>query len=87
MKKQHDDAGIWSLMAIVFIIGTFVSMVIGGVTNTSSTPTQMFSPDTGSFEHRYVKERVKLEGYSDKEASQAADAIMKFHNAQQARKK
>lgn len=85
MKKQHDDAGIWSLMAIVFIIGTFVSMVISGATNTTSTPTATFSPDAGSFEHRYVKERVKLEGYSDKEASQAADAIMKFHNAQKNR--
>jgi hypothetical protein len=85
MKKQHDDAGIWSLIAIVFIIGTFVSMVINGATNTTSTPTSTFSPDAGSFEHRYVKERVKLEGYSDKEASQAADAIMKFHNAQKNR--
>jgi hypothetical protein len=85
MKKQHDDAGIWSLMAIVFIIGTFVSMVIGGVTTTTNTPTATYSPDAGSFERRYAKERVKLEGYSDKEASQAADAIMKFHNAQKNR--
>jgi hypothetical protein len=85
MKKQHDNAGIWSLIVIMFIIGTCVTMVISNITNTTSTPTATYSPDAGSFEHRYVKERVKLEGYSDKEASQAADAIMKFHNAQKNR--
>lgn len=42
--------------------------------------------NANSFEHRYVKERVKLEGYSNKEAQQAADAIIKFHNAQQRNK-
>ena len=87
MSRQQDDAGIWSLMIIMFIIGTCASMLISNFTTTTNTPTATYSPDAGSFEHRYAKERVKLEGYSDKEASQAADAIMKFHNAQQARKK
>ncbi len=38
------------------------------------------------FGYRYTKERVKLEGYSDREASQAADAIMKFQRAQEQRR-
>lgn len=45
------------------------------------------SVDRGSFEHRYATERLKQEGYSKAEAQQAADAIIKFHNAQQNRKR
>lgn len=47
----------------------------GGGSTTSSV-------DTNSFDYRYAKERVKLEGYSDKESAQAAEAIIKFQNAQ-----
>jgi hypothetical protein len=43
-------------------------------------------PDRTSFEHRYVQERFKQEGYSQSEARQAADAIIKFHQAQEARR-
>lgn len=38
-----------------------------------------------SFEHNYVKNRFKLEGYSNKDSETAAKAIMKFHEAQKKR--
>jgi hypothetical protein len=35
------------------------------------------------FQHEYAKQRIKLEGYSDADATKAADAIMRFQRAQQ----
>lgn len=40
------------------------------------------SSSSNSFEHNYVKNRMKLEGYSNKDSETAAKAIMKFHEAQ-----
>jgi len=40
---------------------------------------------TDSFEYRFVKERFKVEGFSEREASEAAKAVIKFHNSQQNR--
>lgn len=57
--------------------------LMSGCDNSSGpapTPTGASSP-----EHRYVRERFRQEGYSDREAQQAADAIIKFNNAQKNR--
>lgn len=43
--------------------------------------------DRNSFEHRYVIEQFKQEGYNQKESEQAANAIIKFNNAQKNRSK
>ena len=64
-------------------LGIVAVLLVGCADNSHSTYTP--SVDRSSPEHRYAKERVKLEGYSDKEAQQAADAITKFHNAQKNR--
>jgi uncharacterized membrane protein len=85
-NNNSNNGGIWPILIVVFVIGAIVQMFTGAGTGSSRT-TQSYSPDPSSFEHRYVKERVKLEGYSDKEAAQAADAIMRFHEAQKARQK
>lgn len=85
MSKQSPDFfGFWPIIFMAMILGIMFAGMFSG--STGST-TQSFEPDTTSREYRYVKERVKLEGYSDREAAQAADAIMKFHNAQQARQR
>jgi hypothetical protein len=82
--KQSNDSSSWPLIVFVFVVCIFISMLFGNGTNsTSSTSTS--APDKSSFEYRYAKERVKQEGYSDREAAQAAEAIIKFHNAQKAR--
>jgi uncharacterized membrane protein YjjP (DUF1212 family) len=85
--KQSNDSSSWPLIVFVFVVCIFISMLFGNGTNsTSSTSsTSTSAPDKSSFEYRYAKERVKQEGYSDREAAQAAEAIIKFHNAQKAR--
>lgn len=83
-NQSNDFSGFWPVIFVAMILGIMFAGMFSG--STGST-TQSFEPDTTSREYRYVKERVKLEGYSDREAAQAADAIMKFHNAQQARQR
>jgi predicted negative regulator of RcsB-dependent stress response len=61
----------------VVIILAVISAMFGS--NSSSTTS---SSHSNSKEYNYVKQRIKMEGYNDKEAAQAADAIIKFHNAQ-----
>lgn len=93
MTKNNNDISVtgWMWIGILglavatafFKTGSTVSSSAhsnNGATYTGSAP---LGVDRNSFEHRYAKERVKLEGYSDREAEQAADAIIKFHNAQQ----
>ena len=84
---NSDNKSIWPTLFVCLIAGVFVQTLFGGCdSGTSSNNTSgPVSVDRNSFEHRYAKERIKLEGYSDREASQAADAIIKFHNAQQNR--
>lgn len=81
-QNNNNNNPVWSIFFIVLVLGTLFSVLFPGK---PSEQQATFEPDRGSFEHRYVKERVKLEGYSDKEAAQAADAIIKFHNAQKNR--
>lgn len=71
---------------IVFCVVTALCFLVGscGDKNVSTISKPV---ENNSFEHRYVKERFKLEGYNNKESEQAADAIIKFHNAQKNRNK
>lgn len=77
-----DKSGGGSMIGIVLGLALIIGMVNSCSDNFSGPSNTV---DTNSFDYRYAKERVKLEGYSDKEASQAAEAIIKFHNAQQNR--
>jgi hypothetical protein len=79
----------WGILGLALLSALFKtndsstsSSTSGSSYSSSSAPVGV---DRNSFEHRYAKERVRLEGYSDREAEQAADAIIKFHNAQQNR--
>jgi hypothetical protein len=76
--------GIWFVLLFIVGIIVFIQALTGGGSSSSSVPS---SVDRGSFEHRYATERFKQEGYSATESQQAADAVIKFHNAQQNRKK
>jgi hypothetical protein len=68
-----------TLFWIVIFLAVVSAMFGGGNSNTS------VSPSVNTSEYNYVKQRVKMEGYSDQEAAQAAEAIIKFHNAQKGR--
>lgn len=85
MSNQNNNQAMWPVFIALLILGCVFAGAFSGAKTT--TTTQSYEPDTSSREYRYVKERVKLEGYSDKESAQAADAIMKFHNAQKARQR
>ena len=81
---QDRSNSIWPVIFIALVIGIIFSTF---VTTSIKTQPVTFEPDRSSFEHRYVQERFKQEGYSGADASKAADAIIKFHNAQQARQR
>lgn len=83
--SQSNNSGFW-LIAIIVVAGAmFLNAIGGGGGGSSTSTTSAPSVDRGSFEHRYATERLKQEGYSSSEAKQAADAIIKFHNAQKNR--
>lgn len=84
---MNDKNGCGFLIAIVFGFALVSSAVQSCNSSGGGSYTPSATSNNNSFEHRYVKERVKLEGYSDSEAQQAADAIIKFHEAQKARKR
>lgn len=85
-KNNESNSGIWVFVLALAIGSAVAGLFNGGGSSTSSTATTYTpSVDTNSVEYKYAKERVRLEGYSDKESAQAAEAIIKFHNAQQNR--
>lgn len=75
--NDSNNSFIWIIAAIIVAI----SFLVGSFSNNVAVST----PDNSSFEHRYVTERFKMEGYSSSESKQAADAVIKFHNAQKNR--
>lgn len=81
-QNNGNTGGFWVVLAIIVGIA-MLGQLIGGASNTSSSPTPASS---GSFEHRYVQERFKQEGYNAADSRQAADAVMRFNEAQQQRK-
>lgn len=82
MTPAPKNNKFWLLILLALVSGGFVTACVD-----STVPAGGSSVDRGSFEHRYATERLKQEGYSTSEAQQAADAIIKFHNAQQNRKR
>jgi hypothetical protein len=77
-NKQAND-WFWALI-VASVIVVFVSNAYDVATRPKSsgvTPA-INQTDQEDFAHRYTKERIKLEGYNDADATKAADAIMKF---------
>lgn len=81
MSKTGDSSGFWVL--VLAVVG--FAMLLQAIGGNSGSTTTSSSPASGTTEHRYVRERFRQEGYSDAESRQAADAIMKFHEAQKNR--
>lgn len=78
---MNNSSNLWTVLIIAFVLGV---ALLGAVSNNNTTSTPA-APDRGTFEHRYATERFKQEGLSSSEAQQAADAVIKFHNAQKNR--
>jgi hypothetical protein len=82
---MNNNKSIWPILFIVLFAGVFIQTLLGcheSPSGNSSTPRS----EPNSFEYRYAKERLKQEGYSDKNSATAAEAILKFHNAQKNRR-
>lgn len=83
---MSNNKNFWPVILIALLAGVVVqSMFISCAPTSNTGNTGGFDVDTSSFEHRYATERFKQEGYSNKDARTAADAVMKFHNAQKNR--
>lgn len=80
---SYSNGPIWLICGIIMFLALLSNLFSK---NGPSSAPQSYEPDRSSFEYRYAKERFKQEGYSINEAAQAADAVLKFHRAQQARK-
>ena len=87
MSNDSKDNGIWFFVLFIVGIVTFIQILTGGGSSSSSVSSSSDDVNRGSFEHRYATERFKQEGYNSTESQQAADAVIKFHNAQQNRKR
>lgn len=72
--------GIFGVLVLVFGLGMLLQLFTGS--NSPSTPTV---PDKNSFEHRYATERFRQEGLSRSDAQKAADAVIRFNEAQKNR--
>lgn len=57
---NQSNGSIWGIVLGIALISGVISSCSDNVSTNSS------SVDTNSFDYRYAKERVKLEGYSDK---------------------
>jgi hypothetical protein len=80
MTQNSGNSGMWVIILAVVGFAMLLNLIGGNSGGTTAPPV-----NRNSVEHRYATERLKREGYSNSEAQQAADAIIKFHNAQQNR--
>jgi hypothetical protein len=80
--KTPVNAGFSKTLAIALASAIVLLPTIFGC---SDQATVSMPPDRGSAEHKYVTERFRREGFNSSDAQQAADAVMKFHKAQQNR--
>lgn len=83
MTQKTGEAGIGlgGILVALFVLGMLLQLFKGNETTTTTSQ----PPDRNSIEHRYVRERFRQEGYNSSEAQQAADAIIRFHEAQKNR--
>ena len=84
--SSNQNGSIWPIVVAIFVVVAILQTIFGDASSSSSTSSYTPPSSDNSFERRYVEQRFKQEGYSNKEASQAADAILRFQQAQEARR-
>lgn len=80
-KSEESSALFWGVIAIGLLATVIGSCQDSGGGSSSTS----YTPNRSSVEHRYATERFKQEGFSTSDAQKAADAVIKFHNAQKNR--
>jgi hypothetical protein len=83
-KNTQQEMNPVTLLIIGLIVLTAIGSMFGGGSGSSGSYTSA-SPDRTSSDYRYVERRMQREGMSQSEARQAADAVIKFHEAQKAK--
>lgn len=79
-SNDNDYSSVWIVIMLSFCLGLLVQLF--QIKNT--TPPPSFDPiPPSSSEYRYVEQRLRREGYTEKDAQMATQAILKFHKAQQ----
>lgn len=79
--SNSNNTNFWQIILLALVAGVIVQMLLGDSSSSSSAP----ATNTNSVEYRYAKERFRQEGFNDSDAATAADAVIKFHEAQKAR--
>lgn len=79
MPQQNNMSG-WMVVVLGVVALALLGNLFSGGDSSSPPPV-----NRNSVEHRYATERLRQEGYSGTEAQQAADAIIRFHEAQKNR--
>lgn len=78
-SNDNDYSSVWLVIMVVFCFGVLAQLLQRK--DTSPPPSFDPTPATQS-DYRYVERRFQQEGYSSSDAQTAAQAVIKFHNAQ-----
>lgn len=78
MNDSSKGLSMWMIAGVVVVFAWILQALSSGSSSYSPAPVSR-----GTFEHRYATERFKQEGFSSSDAATAADAVVRFHEAQQ----
>jgi cellulase/cellobiase CelA1 len=87
VSNNSDNSGMW--FWIILVVGiAMLGQIISGGSSSSNSSSSSYTPSTptATAERTYAETRFRQEGYSNAESRQAADAVMKFHEAQKNRR-
>lgn len=79
MHDSSKGSAMWLLVGVVVVFAVILQMFSAG----SSSSYAPAPAPRSTFEHRYATERFKQEGFNSADAATAADAVVRFHEAQQ----
>lgn len=75
----------WAVL--IAVVCAFIGQLLSGNNTATTTTTYTPSAPSSSAEQRYVEQRFRQEGFSASESATAAEAVLKFQRAQEARKR
>lgn len=81
MSKQDSNNTV-----IVVIVVFIIVMIIGSFSSNKPAAPPTTSPVDHGAEYNYAKEKFRQSGQPERDASTAAEAVMKFQRAQDARR-
>ena len=83
MSHSNQNTGVWLVVFGIAGLAMLLQALSGGPS--SGVSYESPSPRGNSVARRYVEQRFQQEGFNRADAATAADAVLKFHRAQEAR--